>query len=595
MGAEMALRLVAFLLAAALVVAGVALGAATQKEEFLEPVKTGDPSGQAGNAAGNLVLLTAVVVAVGATAGALLLARRAAPDGGLRLARTRRSWRERVRPVRSVADPESWRRAGRRLAGPGAWRRHGLPVACVLGLLLGMYVLVVLMQTQFILNHALVGSRQAVLSVNPILHNAEANGLVLLPAFALVAAALSAVGAAAPRVLGARRRLGSAAALHRRQVAAAALAAPMLAVACAGSVRMLVDLPPDAELAGYLVVLPLAAVASLGLLAVAGVKAWYSGAAAGNSHMAPVAAEAWRGANRAELALLGAFGVLAIFGSFLPERQLPSLILSLGTGATSRAMVQMLPLLALPLLPSLALHRCGQRLLDQAEPAHRLHEGGTPPSGVLALVALGAALAGALVTVWSLPGLGGALWVWLLAGLPMLLLLPYADRFHGAGPLLLLAATLWGIGNTVTAVYDGRATEELIHGTSPGILALWRLAAAVLLGLAGVRMAQVAAGPVRASVLWPLSVAVGFAFATILLLELPVTVWVQGSAEVDAVGVGSLVASQTGVVRFIMHSVSFAAAVLGALALARLRRPDWFRRRRGPSQEPAGEPAPSPA
>ena len=69
-------RLVAIALCGALAATGLALGAESQREVFLEPdVSIADQANQA-EATGDIVVLTAVLVAGAAAAGALLLSRR---------------------------------------------------------------------------------------------------------------------------------------------------------------------------------------------------------------------------------------------------------------------------------------------------------------------------------------------------------------------------------------------------------------------------------------------------------------------------------------------------------------------------------------
>jgi hypothetical protein len=373
-------------------------------------------------------------------------------------------------------------------------------------------------------------------------------------------------------------------------VAANALAVPFLAIAAAGNLWLLVNLPEgEADLSIYLVVLPAAAAACLGILAVSAVQAWHWGAFVRNGRLAASTEETWRVTGRVTWALTAAIVALAFLGILLPAHPSEALEAGRTFGVTMRGHTQFLLLLLVPLAPLLGLQRAAAATLRQ----HQTHSRSLEVSGlhpdVLALYCAGglAALAAGAATFV----LEGALWAWMVALLPMAVLAARSRVPEGAVTLLTAAFILWGIGNTVTGSFS--STSGRLHlDTGGGALALWRLAGAILAGIAVFRLAAAAAprdAPFRT---WAASTA-AVALGALLVLELPLAAWVVTRAEGQSVAIGSLLSGQALPVRITMHTIAALLSAAAAQAVARAWRPEWFGRMPPPLASPRRSKAPA--
>lgn len=533
-------RVATIALCGVLAALGLGLGSESQEEVFLEPDLEARDAANASGASGNLVVLTALLVGLAAAiAGALLS----------------------TRPL---------------------LRRTGLCFA----LFVGAYALIVVAQGSWPNYNAQLEARYADLSNSLLAANIPARPSILVPVLALALGTLLATGWALRHLAGRPARISDARDALERQVALTLLAAPFLAIAMWGNLALLLALPDDRPgLGPYLVVLPLAALACLGLLAVLLAKAWRLGMVVRNAHLAPFVQESWTLLGRAETVLASLLAALALLAALFQAAELPGLALGRVFAVTLRGHTQLLLLLAVPLGPALWAHRDILRFLERA-PGHRATlESGTDRLAVLAVAAAGVSLVLSGLVTWVAEG---ALWAWLAALLPVAAVAIARVGPVRSAPVALLAAyVLWAIGNTVVAHYDGGGDATLRFRDAPGVLALWRTLGAALAGLALARLALAAApGEPRASAL-PMAVGLGACLAAVALLEMPLSAWLMNRGGGEAIAVGSVMASLDRPVRVLLHVLAGVLLVGAAVLAARLRRPDWFR-------PPPPPPLPSP-
>jgi hypothetical protein len=552
---EAPLKLTLVALCGGLAVFGLAVGAESQHEVFLEPdLHARDQANQA-EAAGNLVVVTAAVVAFAAAFAAAQLSRR------------------------------------------HGWRR----LAAAVAVFSAAYTAVFIAQSSWPNYNAELDERFADLANGLLASNVPAVPSLLLPVFALVLAALLVGGLALRRLLAPGPAAEGPRSLLVRQCAATLLAVPFLALAAFGSLRLLLRLPDDRPgLGPYLAVLPSAALLCLALAATAIAKCWRLGMYVRNGRLAAAVQESWQALGRAELALAGALGLLAVLSSALPAADLSDLNLGRAFGVTLRGHMQLLVALGVPLAPGLRLQRTVLAFLERA-PAHSpTLESGTDP---LALATLAASVASAGLAAFTTWAGGGALWAWLAALLPVAAV---ASFRLGAGPsapvTLLLAFVLWAVGNTVVAHYNGGDEAILQFRDAPGVLALWRTLGAAVGGAVAARLALLAGRRERVAVAVPAAVGAGASLAALALLEMPLAAWLLNRGDGEAIAVGSLLASQDPPVRILLHSLAGLCGVAAAILLARVHRPEWFQpppppplqapvRRKSPSTRP---PRPTP-
>ncbi|MGB0653317.1 MAG: hypothetical protein ACPGQL_08975 [Thermoplasmatota archaeon] len=523
-------------LGAALAVLGLALGAGSQDESFLHP----DTRFEDIEAASNLVPLTAFLVGLGFAVAATSLSRRPV--------------RERLLPF--------------------------------VGLLASVHLLAALVQTAFVNVDAVVERGFARLSVNPLVHNAEATPSVLLPLMVVFAGALLVAASSLRRLFaGPTDAAPTPADGLRQQVATTALAAPFLLVATLGTIRLLTGpagSDPDAAL--LLALGPLAVLACLGLLVVAVLKTWHLAQAVRNGRLIPVTREAWTGLGRVEGAAAGLLGVVAAASTLLPIALPNDLLLGRTFLISIRGHGQLLLLALVPLVPVWRLHARVLAGLEQQDAPATLAIGGLPPQVAGLIAALSVALVTAALSTFLV---GSALLPWILVLAPCTLLALLQRQTAPAAILaLLLALTLWGLGNSVVATFD--ADEgSLAHDTPPGLLALARLAALVPAAWAvALFLRAVAAHPPQRRAI-PLTVLGSLCAAAIALVELPLSAWVITNEVREFVGAGSLIASQDRAVAVTLHAASHVAALVVALCTAALHRPEWFKRPPTPEVAPA--------
>lgn len=523
-------RLVAVAVCGALAVLGLALGSESQREVFLEPDLEARDAANASGASGNLVILTAFLVALGVgIAGALL-------------------------------------------SGRPALRRAGLAFAFAGG----TYVGILVAQSSYPNYDAQVEARYAGLANTLMAANLPAVPSLLIPAFALAVAALLALVWAGRRLLGSPIPLASPEQALLRQVAVVLLAAPFLAIAAWGNLRLLLRLPDDQPgLGPYLVVLPLAALACLGLLAVGLAKAWRLGSLVRNGRLAASVQESWQALGRAEVALACALAALALLAGVFQAASVPGLNLGRVLGLTLRGHTQLLLLLAIPLAPTTWSHKAIAAWLSNA-PMHRATlETGTDRLAVLAVAAAAISLGLSGLLTWTA---SSALWAWLGALAPVAVIaMARCGPLRSAPVALLLAYVLWAIGNTVVATYQGQDEAVLAFRDPPGLLALWRTLGALVAGLAVARLALAVAREERPSLAVPMSVGLGACLAALALIEMPLSAWLLNRGGGEAIAVGSVMASLDFPVRVLLHSLAGVLGVAAALLMARLHRPDWFR------------------
>lgn len=522
-------RILVFALCAGVALWGLALGAESQKEFVLESDLQAQDAIASAGASGNLVVLTAFLVALGVSVGCALLSRRP--------------------------------RLGRILP------------ALALGVF--TYAGILLTQTMWPFYVAVVEYRSALLTNSLLAANLPALPSILLAPLALLLAAVLGAGWALRNLWAARPPTARAMVdLLRDQAARTLLMAPFLAIAAWGNVALLLALPDDQPGIGpYFVALPAAALACLALLGIAMAKLWQLGVYVRNARLASVVQETWQTLGRVELALGSTLGLLALAATFLPATSLRELELGRVLGLTLRSHTQLLFLLAIPLLPYGLLHRrIAARLQEHPRHAATLDEG-THPVAYGTVIVVGTAIGLAGLSTWLFTD---ALWAWLLAFLPGAAFA--ATRLHGrlaAASVLQLAFVLWAIGNTVEASYDGsQGTAILAFTTPPGLLALWRTLGAVVAAVALARLAHDLRGLDRST--WPAAVGAGAAVAGVALLEMPLTAWLLARPGVDAIAVGSVVASLDAPVRITLHIVAALLAFGAAVLVAFLQRPDWF-------------------
>lgn len=509
---------------------GLALGAESQAEFVLESDLEAQVEQASAGAAGNLVILTAILVALG-TGGALMLL-------------SRQPVVQRLIPAAVVAAASY----GGVLIGQSMWPSY----------------------------LAFIEARYATLSNSLLAANLPAAPSVLVIPLTLLLATVLVAGWGTKRLLGRNVAPESPKDLLAQQTSATLLAVPFLAVLAWGNVRLLVALPDDQPgLGPYFVVLPAVALACLALTGTALAKTWHLGTFVRNARLVNAVQQTWQTLGRVESALLAVLGGLGIAGTFLPAAPTPDLELGRVLGLTLRGHTQMVVLLAIPLSPLLRVHRKTLDVLDTAPLHAATLDDDTDP---LARLSLGSAVASVLLAAIGTWAFTGALWTWLLALAPVVGLTVFRLSPWRCAPLLLLTAfVLWAIGNTVQATYaGGQGSAVLSFSSAPGLLALWRTLGALLAATALARLARLLGDIGVANV--PMASGFGLAAAVVVLLEMPLTAWLINRPGVDAIAVGSVVSSLDAPVRAILHTVAAVLAVCAALLAARLHRPDWFSR-----------------
>ncbi len=360
-----------------------------------------------------------------------------------------------------------------------------------------------------------------------------------------------------------------------RQVAALGVAAPFLALTGWAAIRFLVILPADSSSGPFLLVLPACALAAWGLLTTSFLKSWHLARALREPTRAPVALDSWQALGRVEAGLAAALGLVAIVAFALPRVAVAGLqdpAAPFGV-ASINIFLQFLILLAIPLLPLALLHRRGLRLLQIRSQA----AGPAFDCGRLLWVLPVAAAACFILAGWSTWSMSRALWGWVLASLPLAVLGLLASEAVAAAPAMLLsAAALWGIGNTIYATYQPGPVGLPEFDTTPGILGLWRLCGATLAAIALARLARAQAPRLRPSVAVPLAIAFGCAIAVLAFVELPLSAGPDHATDGRSIVVGSTLATSDRPVQLLYHGLAAVAMTGAAMSLASILRPEWF-------------------
>jgi hypothetical protein len=555
-------RVVWVALGAAVALAGIALGAEFQEEGFLPPDTEEQNRINQGTAPVDPVPLTGLLVGLGVAGVGGALAHRRITSG---------------RPAER---------------GRALLERAGTLAA--LGL--AAYLLANLVQTAFP-TVSLIDTptlRRGSFAINLLASNSPAIPSALTPVFGAVLATLLVVLWALKRLAvpppqdpwgepGPQDGVG----LLHDQVGTLLLATPFLGLSLWGCLRLVVETPDGPVGDPYRIVLPLVALALLGLLATASLKAYQVARYLREPRTAPLCEEAWGGLGRTEAWLVGFLLLLAASASLFRPVSAPLLETGGTFGSDLRRHLQLLLLVLVPLAPGIRLHRAGLRLFSGPPgPA-------AGPSRTWVVACLGAVGASLLAAGAATLAIQGPLAGWLLASLPVAMAgVRLRSVRLGSALLLVTAWSAWGLGNSMVARYDPTDAGLIQFQGSPGALALWRLLGAILAGLAAARLARSAGRSEGARVAWPLAGTTGLCIVAIAFLELPLSIWTDSSSHGQVVALGSSLASQDPPVQAVLHAVALAAGVAAALMVARLCRPEWFQRTRRARAWPSARPRP---
>lgn len=572
-------RLVLLLLAVAVAFAGLALGAHLQKEDALPADPTTQQLDSDRGATGNVIAITALVVAAGTTWAATLL------------------W---------PAAKSPRQRSRRRTLLAGA------------ALFAGMYLLASLVQTAwpYYIGLQMGTHRQASLSVNLLASDTPALPSVMVPVFAAwIGALLLAFWGLRARNDPENAMPTDGAALLRRQTGVVLLSAPLLGLAAWGCLRLLVVLPPVPGATPYRVLLSLAALAFAGLLVAGAAKTWHLMRAVRDNRLVPLSQEGWQGLGRVEIGLAGLLGILAVVVLLLPafppatpschpldpkaaaacsaadptvqyHDELQDIAALLQSGQTFgtrllRVHVDLLMLALLPLVPAIRLQRRVATYLEQARP--QLAQVPAHWSATLAAALSASFLLGGLCTFLA----AGSLWAWVAAALPLALAARILADWQSEGMAILTASgAAWAMGNSLVAQYDLRESGLLQFVSNPSFSTILRLAGAMMLAWAVARLLRQAAGQMRTSLRLPLVAGTALCALAVALLELPLDIWTNnytdtsGTAHASSVFVGTAVARLDAGAAIAVHMLCLTLSLAGAAMAARLLRPGWFQRGR---------------
>ncbi len=524
---------------AVIALTGLALAAEAQLETFLKPEEITNGFDERSAVQGNLVALTGFLVAGAITAIGAVMAR-------------------------------------------VQWSRRWLPLVTMF---LSTYLLVLFMQTAMFNYVANDVARQASFSVSPVLFNGIAAPSVYIGPLAMILAAAMGISASAARLLGTSRPLTTPLAALKRYMGAFALSVPFLAILVWGNLQLLLALPQDdSGTLPYFLVLPLVALAAVALLVMGGVKIWQLAMVVRNGPAGLAAHDAWIALRRGEWAAIGVLVGVGLTAAALEPLELTILEAGRVFGLSARSHAQASVFVILTLLPALSLQTPVLRLMRADETLDRQRQA---PSlrlawTYIALVAVGVAAAG--IATWLIQGV---LWAWVFAALPVAVFGLIALRpVDGLLPAMMSATLLWAIGNTVTGSFQLASNSGVDYHTAPGLLALWRAAAVLLVAWAVARAARDKIGSMGRSLAWPLTAGIGAGVALIIFLELPFSAWIIFDNGAEFVGIGTVVASQDPPVRAVIHGLTGVAAALSGMAVARLHRPEWFTPRLDPVSAP---------
>ncbi len=511
---------------------GLALAAEAQLETFLKPEEIINGFDERSAVQGNLVAVTGLLVAAALSVAAGVMAR--VP------------WRQRIVPLGTI--------------------------------FVSAYLLVLMMQTAMFNYNANDIDRAAAFAVSPVLFNGEAIPSVYLGPMALIVAASMGLATGASTLLGSAERLTRPRNALMAHMGAFAIAAPFLIILIWGDLQVLMSLPEqDPGALSYMLVLPLSMLAGAGLLVMSGIKTWQLAIASRDGSRGLAAHDAWIAIRRAEWAAIGVIVAVALGAGALAALPLPGLESGRVFGLTARSHAQASLLVLITLLPTMGLQTPVLRVLrSEATLEGRQQE----PSRAIFLSYLGTLVAGLIGAGLATLLIPGVLWAWVFAALPTAIFGLVALRPRdGLLPAMMVATLLWAIGNTVTGSFQVVSDSSINYDTAPGLLALWRAAAVLIMAWAVARAARDRIETMGRALAWPLTAGMGAAVALIIFLELPFSAWVIHESAVEYVGIGTVVASQDAPVRAVIHALTGTAAFLTGLGAARLHRPDWFRQR----------------
>lgn len=517
------------LLAGALIILGVALGSGYQKETFI-----GNELQEGREAGSDPTVLTSFLAGVGAGLAIFALGKGSRRD----------------------------RWIGAVTGGIGAWF---------------LLALVQLMAPNYVV---LPDQGSASIILSNLLLEEDAAPSILLPVIALGILLMTAIAWAMNRSDDGITWTPSLAIIRRDHLGVAALAIPVLVVTAAGMLRVMLELPPDHASGGLIFLLhPLAAAACLALVVTITLRAQVVARLRHDPSGTEEAEETWKTLNRIDLAGITSLALVAVLASFLPAEVSDATSAGNTLLFTLRSHGQAVLFLAVILVPLYFLHRRIGRLLPTASSQLLPSTGGANRSVIAFIVTTALASTAAVVVTFAADK---GLMPWVVAIVPPAIAVGIIGRPRSSALVRLVGAwTMWGLGNTIVAFYDSRAYPDMEFLVHPGILALWRMAAAAMVAWVVFDVLKDAGDEDRQRIVVPLSLAAAVGIGLVGLLELPLTVWAEATIAQHKVAVGSLLVSQQAGVQVIMHLFASVCALGAAMSAARILRPDWFRRRRG--------------
>ncbi len=515
------------LLAGALIVLGIGWGAGTQKETFLGNQLDDDPA-----LGSELVIVTGFLAGIGIG----LLIGVMGNESGIR------------------------RITGGIVGGLAAW------------------LLVFLLQASWPNYTVLPESGFATIHQSNLMLESISATTVLLPVICLIIFLLLGIGWAINHAKCLPKDEDNLELIHRDQLGVVALALPILALTAVGMIGVMLQIPGDMTGMGLVVFLhPVAAAGCMMLAVTVGLRAWHIGRLRRDAGLTWPTIESWRILDRIDIAGIAVLAFTAVFSTFLPKEAIQATSAGSTLVFTLRSHGQAVLFLAAVLVPLHFVHRrIGDRLpLARHDLQLQSRAGILTTAWLLILVG-----AGILAAAGVAFGTGRSLLPWVLALLPAALVAGIVARPRSSVPIRVIAAwSMWAIGNTIRAVYDASTFPDLTLAIHPGVSALWRMMAAILLGWVCFDVARDAARERRKAVVVPLALVVAFGTSVLLLLYLPLNVWAEATLPANKVAVGSLLKTQANGVQVVMHMLAAACGLGATTAMARLLRPEWFQRK----------------
>jgi hypothetical protein len=513
------------LLAGAMVVLGLAWGSASQKETFIGNAETEDPA-----VAGDITIITGFLVGLGVAIGCMAI-------GPATVSR---------------------RASGAIIAGLCSW---------------GM---VFLLQSAWPNYVVLPELGQASISQNNLLLESAGAATVMLPVLCLGGLLLIGIGWGLQMagLVGAQRKSMSGS--RRGQLVLAAMGVPLLVVAASGYLRTMLEIPPGDPGQGLMAFIhPIAAAACLAIATTLVVRSIQLARSRVDPDATWPVMESWRAMDRVDLAGMSTLLLVAAMSSFLPSDD-PTNVTRAGLTLlfTLRTHGQMILLLGVFFVPMWIVH---QRIGANLALARGAVEPDDTGAMTLAWVTMGVSIAGAILGAVVSLVTDRSLLPWVLAFLPASIIIGLiGSPIPSVIGRIFTAWTLWGMGNSIRAVYQANTFPDLDYAVHPGMLALWRFGAVSLGVWAGydlfAHIGRSEKSWVRVSMALLASIGPGF----VVLMLFPLSVWAESALPVNRVALGSLLRNQLGDVQVMMHVLSVAFILAASMAGARLCRPDWF-------------------